>query len=545
MGAGVETYDWIANPDGITTVTEGDDRGLDTGTATPVHAGDIGQVRTPLASISGMVFSDTDNNGIRAYVDVNGNGIHDEGDADNGFAGMRIAIERYTVDASEQPDGSFAVAADAAWTRDETWATNWNDYDIDPVANPLENATLGLSRETTSGADGSFSFGNLPAYQRTVAEDGTQTITLYGYRLRVVDYRFWDKFLSVAKYQEGTDYRVDSDVVAETGYLMEDGQYDVLLNVITNESPVTNHLTALGSKNENQNDVDLYGLGDGSGNHGFTPPASAKTAATLTYDLGLGANRASNDAGVRMPPKAEIAGRLFNDATYDGLDRVADDEAATVTLDPGYNNKMVLLKQWYWVPSESGDGTGQWRLNESFGNDLYTRAFANADAVKREGRPGHRNHRRHLLRCEPARRVDHHRQPGTGRHHPGRLLSLQQPAGPLRGGPYHRFRDRRRGHSFRHGQGIPGRLHPGGVGPGGCRCERRAGAARREVHERHAGHASAGEQRGQDDQRLRCGHRRGELQGRRRLGPDRPLGLRGRQLSAALERLHHPDHHCR
>ena len=57
-------------------------------------------------------------------------------------------LERYTITATQQADGSFKVADDAAWTRDGEWADNWDAYDKDPTVGLTKNGVPANTQRT-------------------------------------------------------------------------------------------------------------------------------------------------------------------------------------------------------------------------------------------------------------------------------------------------------------------------------------------------------------------------------------------------------------
>lgn len=88
----------------------------------------------------------------------------------------------------------------------------------------------------------------------------------------------------------------------------------------------------------------------------------------LTYDLGWGADRDDNDAGMRTPIDQSISGIVFQDASGKMTDLADTDyNGKRDEGEPGIANKKVILKQWYLTE----DG---WKQNMSFGNEKYTAA---------------------------------------------------------------------------------------------------------------------------------------------------------------------------
>lgn len=180
------------------------------------------------------------------------------------------------------------------------------------------------------------------------------SVTIYGYRVRLIDVPFWERTIGAAKYRAGNDAQIDSDLIYANGYLMAtdaDGnptEYDVLLNVVTKESPrhEPRHRAASGNAGQNtidRNAADRYAAALAAAAEGDTVVAEMPTTVTgrngeslagpisdisgwtistektFTYDLGLGADRRFNDAGLRTPVASKIAGVVFQDANYDGL----------------------------------------------------------------------------------------------------------------------------------------------------------------------------------------------------------------------------------
>ena len=440
QGQTEETYDWILENVIEATPVEGDGEAAINTYAYPLvaaEAGDVGQVEAPRQSISGIIWDDLDNDGIRDLFtkrqvmetqwDATGTiatqvpkyeadgvtPVMETVPGEPGIEGIAIALERYYVVVDQQADGSYAMAADGAWTLDTSWAdeTSFTDYNNDAV-NGLQK-TIGADtflRTTTTDADGNFSFDHLPSHAWVTVDEGDGAHTelrVYGYRTRVIDRSLWDRSLTVAKYLQGTTtatdgdgkvyeaYEVDSDLIYNSGYLMADGEYAVLLNTITEESPRTNHVKLLASGNAGQNLADRNGgipaavasrygaslvdtvaatglptayapLYDRVANYEGNAANGSRSYLVVdrsegdvstyyyVYDLGLGANRTANDGGMRQPAQSSIAGQVFNDADYDGTTKhtETDDEGnSVVTADAGFAGKKVLLKQWYFVPA--------------------------------------------------------------------------------------------------------------------------------------------------------------------------------------------------
>ena len=118
------------------------------------------------------------------------------------------------------------------------------------------------------------------------------------------------------------------------------------------------------------------------------------------------------DTGLVEVPRSSVAGRIWHDANYDGIQAKTGDgsyslaEEAPETTDPeneaydpdaanklamadgsyssceeGLEGQTVLLTQWYWVPSGSGTA-GRWAQNTAFGRDTRTAAVAGASSVE-------------------------------------------------------------------------------------------------------------------------------------------------------------------
>ena len=341
-----------------------------------------------------------------------------------------------------------------------------NEYGLpEPVTSEVDGTHNALTL-----ADGSYEFTNLktqgwlPFKDGVAVPDGTEgaekKLVVFGYRVRVTEEDWWNRYWGTAKYLQGssyavdaTDWMADSDLVHTDGYLMsgtaaegDPSEYTVLLNVRAGDSPSVNLHKALNPNNPNQNTIDRYGENDryegdaveevlttnavDAANADKADDAADRVAfrPVLTYDLARGADRAGNDAGLRVPVQQKIGGRVFHDADYDGtLNRTrqmntlptadkpldgddadaGEDAPAETAGDIGMAGKRVILKQWYWAPVEQtvykkdgvvidekdafadedkttlADGVTaeqetvwQWVQNKAFGNDAYTVAEA-------------------------------------------------------------------------------------------------------------------------------------------------------------------------
>ncbi|MEE0705965.1 MAG: PASTA domain-containing protein, partial [Adlercreutzia sp.] len=453
------TYDWLTyrpklDDEGNVVVDETTNKPV-----SEVHGGDVGEVQPPVQKITGRVFNDVDNDGI--------NGTMAAGDTDTvvdePVAGVQLTLERHFTLAEPASADEAAVAA-GTWQVDPTWTTE------EAAAAYAEDPTVGLPGDNTYGTyqaaedathntvtdeNGAYEFTHLKSQgwlsfdeDGNVVADGTEGAVskrvIFGYRVRLTEADWWNRYWGTAKYLQGStyvptseDYLSDSDLVHSDGYLMsgtaagtdDEGnavadsmEYTVLVDVATADSPKANHFQALNPDNPNQNTTDRYGANDRYGKDAvptvlttnaareLTNAAAGMGVATqdasegaddaldtsfhpvLTYDLARGADRAGNDAGLRVPVQQKIAGRVFQDADYDGtLKRsrsMHNDEGEVVEAsgdDLGLPGKRVILKQWYFAPvtetvTEEVDGeeievektTWQWIQNKNFGNDAYT-----------------------------------------------------------------------------------------------------------------------------------------------------------------------------
>ncbi len=264
------------------------------------RGGDAGQLPAPRRDISGVVWND-----------VNSNGIQDPGEP--GYASSLIQIEllRFVPDEN---------AADG-WAPDPSWTP----------------------RLEYPGRGGWFCFENLPSQRREA--DGTTTVFAYRAWVKAApDVRYT---LFIAKYQQGTDYTVDSDLRYDDSYLMNLAvdEYDVLLDKRVPESFADNVVKAAPSNNPNQHDSAMQTAVNAMSR--VMRSARAASPLTYNYDLAMSSSRDSNDGGVEIPPSADIAGYVWNDQDYDGL------------LDEGeerFAGKSVTLRRWYYDPAD-----GQWK----------------------------------------------------------------------------------------------------------------------------------------------------------------------------------------
>ena len=127
------TYDWLTYRQ---TVDENGDVVLDEDgePLQVIHGGDAGEVKPPTQSITGVVWNDADNDGMRGTKGADGawTGL---AEGEELLPGVQLTLERY-----------YQVVGDpqATWTYDPTWAVNDGAYQADP--------TVGLLGDTHSGA---------------------------------------------------------------------------------------------------------------------------------------------------------------------------------------------------------------------------------------------------------------------------------------------------------------------------------------------------------------------------------------------------------
>ena len=169
-------------------------------------------------------------------------------------------------------------------------------------------------------------------------------LVIYGYRVRVTDSDWWNRYYGTAKYLQGadyttagTDYMIDSDLIYNSGYLMaskvsgEADEYTVLLDAPNDQTVESTVANALNSNNPNQNtpdfmdyspalsvDIPLFEvLTDKQVAGGIMTLDGEEEApvyeASILYDLGRPANRSGNDAGLREPVRETISGTIFRD----------------------------------------------------------------------------------------------------------------------------------------------------------------------------------------------------------------------------------------
>ena len=392
-------YDWMA--------IEGEVPGVQK----QFTGGDVGQIKPTLQTISGILWDDQDNDGVRDA-------------AEPLRAGVKVSLERYYTVLDD---------ANATWVWDSAWADEPTGF---------SDKYTGATNETVPGV-GTYAGGTITdaAWANTVtgaagnADEGVYTFTglrshdtryfdaagnevakgtagaqaklvVYGYKVRVTDEAFRSRNLTASTLKttlNGTTYQTDSDLVHQSGYLMADDEYDVLVSVFDDDAYVadttddiykvsqpSNVHAGLAGMNPNQDDADIYGRTPASAasasvdgnavanpNRGVTDVAWAGGAdrpARVLYDLAKPADRQHNDGGLMDIVTKRISGYVWADANYDGL--VGTDDARkplygvtdTVSFsidgrtfgERGLVGKTVTLKQWYFVPGADAATEGVW-----------------------------------------------------------------------------------------------------------------------------------------------------------------------------------------
>ena len=353
-----------------------------------VDAGDVGQLPPPVQSIVGVVWTDTNNDGIQneaPVLDADGNPVTDAlgvpvTEKEKGKNGIRVTLERYLPDVTYAEDGSGRIVSIDGWVRDPEWADathTWDDYEADNTGgmsliegrSQFTSAQVGAEDEIE---DGVYRFDDL----LTQTRDQYGNTLVYAYRVRATDPAFKRNAYMIAKYLRGDDFTLDSNFKLKDAYLMKNAatnaegidEYDVLLNTYEEGvSNMENVVVAAPSNNENQD----KGLGlKGSASAGTAAAASAGTSVFSLrglarmplralaaqdvdepstksgFDAADGSDRGYNDAGVLNVPMQTISGTLWHDANYNGLLDAGEEPLEGIE---------VYLKVWIW-----NDVTNQW-----------------------------------------------------------------------------------------------------------------------------------------------------------------------------------------
>ena len=300
-----------------------------------VPGGDAGEIQPPTQKITGVVFNDADNDGMNGTLTVG------EGDTavDHPVEGIQLTLER-SFALAESLDAADASVVAGGWTVDPTWATEdaYAAYAADPTVGLAGDDTYGAvvpagvaasdtaalaegdeeaepaepTHNTVSAEDGTYTFDNLKTQgwlsfdgDGNVVADGTEGATkkrvVFGYRVRVTDADWWNRYWGTAKYLQGDTYvqtseawLADSDLVHADGYLMSGTadaadamEYTVLLNVETADTQTVNKRKSLNPIYPNTNyqlktpAADRYGS---NARYGEPAPATALVVSTVAGD---------------------------------------------------------------------------------------------------------------------------------------------------------------------------------------------------------------------------------------------------------------------
>ena len=258
--------------------------------AATVRGGDVGQEPVASASVAGRIWQDLDNDGIQddadVWVDADDDGQLDEGELarEAGVADIEIALTRYLAD----------PASEDGWVLDQTFGE--------------DGTVVALTDE-----DGTYTFDKLETARR---DEASGTFTVYGYRVALADPEAVAGSWHIARYQQGDDAALDSDLVLEDGSLVDvaAAEYLVLLEEAGEETAETNRADA---------------------------PASIPQPdqGLVTYDVTASRSEGTHDGGLLPRAAHDIAGYLWHDADYDGLREAGE---------TGLAEKEVTLHRWVW-----------------------------------------------------------------------------------------------------------------------------------------------------------------------------------------------------
>ena len=349
----------------------------------------MGEVRPPYTSISGIVWLDSNNNGMRDAV---------SGTDEVAPEPVQVSLERYYFDADAnkwvwdtqwadeypaqygdkyRPYNATASTASGAARNQMFPGVGKNWIDNNPATHNDWSFTPVDYANTMTDANGQFTFSNLKSSDMRVLTEGEEPVrVVYGYKLRISDEKFRSRNLLAANWrvdEAQPNYTIDSDLDYKTGYLMAEGEYAVLLNVADNEdylnnanlnsdsivnakgestklryvSQVSNLSDAAGtyansyraagnSYNKAQNEKDIYGrkpavsLVDGSTPVTAGMPANEMAADPFSVEL-----LAANGAVVDVLTKAStLAGAYLADSYKATLDQAAKAAADGSDINP-------------------------------------------------------------------------------------------------------------------------------------------------------------------------------------------------------------------
>lgn len=250
-------FDWLTAREGTMGEKDLDDKFIER----IIDGGDAGMLPPPVQSVVGVVWTDTNNDGIQNEVpvlDADGNPTVDSlgnpvMEMEKGANGIRVTLERYIPNITYAADGSGEIVAVNGWVKDPAWDDDthtWEDYEADNTGGMslIEGRSqLTSAQESAEGVveDGVYRFDNLSTQTR----DQYGNPIIYAYRVRATDPAFKRNAYMIAKYLRGDDFTLDSNFKLKDAYLMKNAatnaegidEYDVLLN--TYEEGVSNMRT--------------------------------------------------------------------------------------------------------------------------------------------------------------------------------------------------------------------------------------------------------------------------------------------------------------